>query len=222
MGQLSFRTCNTLRADSVASLRVNASSIGHAPYVTTLPLPLRRGALGYVELNTSAPIEAVELSIESSDGWCVDDLRLSDQPLVGMLPLWMDNPCQGFHSVSWGSGVSFSSGVFVHGEDVYPCAVSMTWHVGPTPPPPSCHRCHNGGVCSICLEMLDAAYCPPTDAMAIMTQCHSHEVAMGALCEGDGECGTDEDEDTCPGEHHQMRTADRSLLTTHVLRTAYC
>ena len=199
--QLAVRVCDVSHAESAAVIIVNASGV-----VAHLPSPMRRGGQYYVHFDVPAVhIDSVELRTDSSDGLCVAALTLEDRAMTdGMLPVWLDDPCQGFHTITWGSGVHFSGNVFVTGEDAYPCASSMTWHVGEPPRPMQCTQCHNSARCGVCLELLDAAYCPLTEVMATMTQCHASEVAMGALCEGDGECGTDEGDNTC-GSHEVYR-----------------
>jgi len=65
----------------------------------------------------------------------------------------------------------------------------------PSPPPPGpmdCNDCDAGEACGMCLMLLPAPDCPDD---ADLSACDA--AALEALCEGDGECGTDTNANNC-------------------------
>ena len=74
----------------------------------------------------------------------------------------------------------------------------------PSPPPPrpmDCNECHAGAVCNMCLVLIAPEDCPPSaEVLATLRRCDAVYIGMRQLCEGDGECGTDENAGNCgPG-----------------------
>ena len=77
----------------------------------------------------------------------------------------------------------------------------------PTPPPPSppppgpldCNQCAAGFPCGICLMPIDpdecATYAPTPE---LLRRCDDN-IRLDQLCEGDGECATDTELNSCPG-----------------------
>ena len=64
-----------------------------------------------------------------------------------------------------------------------------------------CSSCDAGHSCGVCLMLIDAADCP-TPGADLVDDCRG--MSLGQLCEADGECGTDNHADNCPGTHHGM------------------
>ena len=68
----------------------------------------------------------------------------------------------------------------------------------PSPPPPTpiqCDQCDAGAVCARCLVLVPATECPDD---ADLPPCNT--AVIEALCEGDGECGTNPEANNChPG-----------------------
>jgi hypothetical protein len=60
-----------------------------------------------------------------------------------------------------------------------------------------CGQCDAGAVCGICLVLVPAIECPPSETdLASLPRCDA-PMAMHHLCEGDGECGTDIGSNNC-------------------------
>ena len=82
----------------------------------------------------------------------------------------------------------------------------MGWqgvHCGYDAVPP---KCDAGDACGICLDVLDSRFCPPEADWPTYANCADAEV--GTLCDGDGECGTDDLVDNC-GTYDMYRKAER-------------
>ena len=58
-----------------------------------------------------------------------------------------------------------------------------------------CADCDAGSVCSICLMLVSADACPTDPALlaSIAADCLNNPTATSLYCEGNGECGTDDD-----------------------------
>ena len=89
----------------------------------------------------------------------------------------------------------------------------MGWqgvHCGYDAVPP---KCDAGDACGICLDVLDSRFCPPEADWPTYANCADAEV--GTLCDGDGECGTDDLIDNC-GTYDMYRKAERPEVSTRV------
>ena len=89
----------------------------------------------------------------------------------------------------------------------------MGWqgvHCGYDAVPP---KCDAGDACGICLDVLDSRFCPPEGDWPTYANCADAEV--GTLCDGDGECGTDDLIDNC-GTYDMYRKAERPEVSTRV------
>ena len=60
-----------------------------------------------------------------------------------------------------------------------------------------CAQCDNRFACGICLVTIEARECPARGDMSAMHQCLASKTAIGAMCEGDGECGSDSHLNQC-------------------------
>ena len=62
--------------------------------------------------------------------------------------------------------------------------------------------CDNLGACDMCLKLLPSAACPSRAESAQLPSCSLAATALiplGGLCEGGGQCGTDNQANTCDG-----------------------
>ena len=73
---------------------------------------------------------------------------------------------------------------------------------------PSCdyNMCHAGASCGICLQLLNTTDCPlPSRVQQGLQSCEPGDVSPGELCEGSGNCGTDNRAENCV--YHTMSGA---------------
>ena len=92
----------------------------------------------------------------------------------------------------------------------------------PAAPPLSCTACDNNNECGICLTAIPASECP---ANPNLHQCKADLVSMNGLCEGDGECGTNNNHNQCSGAYEVYRQVDcrppHAKLTFHTCNVDY-
>ena len=71
----------------------------------------------------------------------------------------------------------------------------------PPPPPrprlPDCGVCDAGHECGYCLRLLRKEECPKAMQSLRLANCEPGSVNIGETCEGDGQCGTDNNFDNC-------------------------
>lgn len=76
---------------------------------------------------------------------------------------------------------------------VYSCLLGMATAIR------SCSSCDAGASCNMCLNLVAESECPMrggSDMLSLARDCDN--VAIGGMCEADGECGTNDDADNCP------------------------
>ena len=71
--------------------------------------------------------------------------------------------------------------------------------------------CNAGASCGLCLTAIPSSECP---ADPDLPQCDSSSIADGALCDGDGECGTNGSLDNCDNGYDVYRKHQEPTPTT--------
>ena len=70
---------------------------------------------------------------------------------------------------------------------------------------PLCSACDNGNQGGVCLMKVDPASCPSNPEAYQPTTCTAANVAVGGMCEADGESGTDIHLDNCGGGYDMYK-----------------
>jgi len=73
------------------------------------------------------------------------------------------------------------------------------------PSTPMCSACDNGNQGGVCLMKVDPASCPSNPNAYQPTTCTAANVAVGGMCEADGESGTDIHLDNCGGGYDMYK-----------------
>ena len=76
-----------------------------------------------------------------------------------------------------------------------------------------CEACSNAGSCGACLVLVAASRCPNRTVAAELPKCTTAAaLPFEELCEGNGDCGTDNFADSCSGFFEVYRRVECALV----------